>query len=126
MRWGSTLATEFGHKFPSHLVSVAILTINSLSTPPATGSSSTAISSPPSIGPSTANLEVPMPGLTTADQLIDNKVDCTGVSAWQKSQAYPRGSKVVFNGYLWVAVQWTTSNTPGDTSATWKGLGVCA
>ncbi|KAH7886458.1 hypothetical protein F5I97DRAFT_1808538, partial [Phlebopus sp. FC_14] len=52
--------------------------------------------------------------------------DCTGVPAWQKSHAYPAGSKVVFNGHLWVAVQWTTSNTPGDTSGTWKDLGVCA
>ncbi|KAH7885653.1 hypothetical protein F5I97DRAFT_1929056 [Phlebopus sp. FC_14] len=59
-------------------------------------------------------------------QPINNKVNCSGVPAWQKSQAYPAGSKVVFNGHLWVAVQWTTSNTPGDTSGTWKDLGVCA
>ncbi|KAH7884941.1 hypothetical protein F5I97DRAFT_1810790 [Phlebopus sp. FC_14] len=58
-------------------------------------------------------------------QPINNKVDCAGVPDWQKSQAYPAGSKVVFGGHLWVAVQWTTSNTPGDTSGTWKDLGVC-
>ncbi|KIJ15317.1 carbohydrate-binding module family 5 protein [Paxillus involutus ATCC 200175] len=57
---------------------------------------------------------------------IGNKADCTGVAAWQKSQAYSAGSKVVYNGHLWVAVQWTSSNVPGDTSGTWKDLGVCA
>ncbi|KAF8837428.1 hypothetical protein BDN67DRAFT_1013900 [Paxillus ammoniavirescens] len=56
---------------------------------------------------------------------IDNKVDCSGVAAWQKSQAYTSGSKVVYNGHLWVAVQWTTSNVPGDASGTWKDQGAC-
>ncbi|KAH7890586.1 hypothetical protein F5I97DRAFT_50054 [Phlebopus sp. FC_14] len=59
-------------------------------------------------------------------QPISNKANCSGVSAWQMSQAYATGSKVTFNGHLWVAVQWTSSNTPGDTSGTWKDLGVCA
>ncbi|KIK94207.1 carbohydrate-binding module family 5 protein [Paxillus rubicundulus Ve08.2h10] len=57
---------------------------------------------------------------------ISNKANCSGVAAWQKSQAYTSGSKVIYNGHLWLAVQWTTSNVPGDTSGTWKDQGACA
>ncbi|KAG1900314.1 uncharacterized protein F5891DRAFT_1188630 [Suillus fuscotomentosus] len=58
-------------------------------------------------------------------QPISNKVDCTGIPGWVKSTAYNGGSKVTFNGQLWIATQWTESNSPGDASGTWKDLGVC-
>lgn len=59
------------------------------------------------------------------NQPISNKVDCTGIPAWNKSTAYPGASKVTFNGHLWISTQWTESNSPGDTSGTWKDLGAC-
>ncbi|KAG2058164.1 hypothetical protein BDR06DRAFT_994478 [Suillus hirtellus] len=58
-------------------------------------------------------------------QPISNKVDCTGIPGWVQSTAYNGGSKVTFNGQLWIATQWTQSNSPGDASGTWKDLGVC-
>ncbi|OAX38474.1 hypothetical protein K503DRAFT_691493, partial [Rhizopogon vinicolor AM-OR11-026] len=51
--------------------------------------------------------------------------NCAGVNPWNKSTAYPRGSQVTFNSHLWVSVQWTSSNSPGDTSGTWKDMGAC-
>ncbi|KAG1815143.1 uncharacterized protein BJ212DRAFT_258534 [Suillus subaureus] len=58
-------------------------------------------------------------------QPISNKVDCTAIPAWNQPTAYPGGSKVTFNGHLWISTQWTQSNKPGDTSGTWKDLGAC-
>ncbi|KAF9228063.1 hypothetical protein BS17DRAFT_772951 [Gyrodon lividus] len=58
-------------------------------------------------------------------QPVNNKADCNGVATWQQSKAYSGGDKVVYNGHLWVAQQWTSSNTPGDLSGTWKDAGVC-
>ncbi|KAG1729683.1 hypothetical protein EDB19DRAFT_108798 [Suillus lakei] len=59
------------------------------------------------------------------NQPISNKVDCTGIPAWSQPIAYSGGSKVTFNGHLWISTQWTQSNKPGDTSGTWKDLGAC-
>ncbi|KAG2340953.1 hypothetical protein BDR05DRAFT_966200 [Suillus weaverae] len=59
-------------------------------------------------------------------QPISNKVDCTGIPAWSQGTGYSGGSKVTFNGHLWISTQWTQSNKPGDTSGTWRDLGVCA
>ncbi|KAG2104393.1 uncharacterized protein F5147DRAFT_615201 [Suillus discolor] len=59
------------------------------------------------------------------NQPISNKVDCTGIPGWNKSTAYNGGSKVTFNGQLWISTQWTESNSPGDASGTWKDLGAC-
>lgn len=52
--------------------------------------------------------------------------DCSKVVAWNKSTAYPGGSSVTYNGHLWTSTQWTSSNSPGDTSGTWKDMGACA
>ncbi|KAG2352990.1 hypothetical protein BDR07DRAFT_1311679, partial [Suillus spraguei] len=51
--------------------------------------------------------------------------DCTGVPAWNQFTAYSGGSKVIYNGHLWISTQWTESNKPGDASGTWKDLGAC-
>ncbi|KAG1769342.1 hypothetical protein EDD22DRAFT_163627 [Suillus occidentalis] len=52
--------------------------------------------------------------------------DCSKVVAWNRGTAYPGGSSVTFNGHLWTSTQWTSSNSPGDTSGTWKDQGACA
>ncbi|KAG0707920.1 hypothetical protein DFH29DRAFT_1065965 [Suillus ampliporus] len=59
------------------------------------------------------------------NQPISNKVDCTGIPAWNQSTAYSGGAKVTFNDHLWISTQWTSSNKPGDASGTWKDLGAC-
>ncbi|KIK80049.1 carbohydrate-binding module family 5 protein [Paxillus rubicundulus Ve08.2h10] len=59
-------------------------------------------------------------------QPVNNKANCNGVTAWQQSKAYTAGNQVVYVNHLWVANQWTQSNTPGDFSGTWRDAGVCA
>ncbi|KIJ18163.1 carbohydrate-binding module family 5 protein [Paxillus involutus ATCC 200175] len=70
------------------------------------------------------------PGQWTADgncaQPVNNKANCNGIAAWQQSKAYTGGNEVVYVNHLWVANQWTESNTPGDFSGTWRDAGVCA
>ncbi|KAG0707982.1 hypothetical protein DFH29DRAFT_1075949 [Suillus ampliporus] len=56
---------------------------------------------------------------------ISNNVVCTGVPAWSQGTDYPGNSKVTFNDHLWISVQWSSSNKPGDASGMWKDLGHC-
>lgn len=56
---------------------------------------------------------------------ITNKAVCTSIPGWNQSTAYSKGAKVIYNGRLWIAIQSTQSNHPGDTSGTWQNLGDC-
>ncbi|KAG1741446.1 uncharacterized protein EDB91DRAFT_329604 [Suillus paluster] len=56
---------------------------------------------------------------------IKNNVDCTPYSAWSKDKQYSENSKVTFNDHLWISVQWSSTNSPGDASGMWKDLGHC-
>ncbi|KAG9311606.1 hypothetical protein JVU11DRAFT_7815 [Chiua virens] len=56
---------------------------------------------------------------------IVNSANCAGVLAWNKDTAYVTGNQVTFNGHLWIAVQWTQSNSPGDASGIWRDEGAC-
>ncbi|KAG2138511.1 hypothetical protein DEU56DRAFT_336703 [Suillus clintonianus] len=56
---------------------------------------------------------------------IYNKAYCEYTSPWSKTTGYSKGSQVTDDKHLWMSVQWTQSNKPGDTSGTWRDLGVC-
>ncbi|KAG1741496.1 uncharacterized protein EDB91DRAFT_1336322 [Suillus paluster] len=58
-------------------------------------------------------------------QPISNKAVCTDIPTWGKGTNYSGGAKVTYNGHLWISTQSTQSNSPGDTSGTWKDLGAC-
>ncbi|EIW76464.1 carbohydrate-binding module family 5 protein [Coniophora puteana RWD-64-598 SS2] len=51
--------------------------------------------------------------------------DCSNAQPWSKSAQYPGGSSVTYNGHLWIANWWVTSNCPGDTSGSWADKGAC-
>ncbi|KAH7904043.1 carbohydrate-binding module family 5 protein [Hygrophoropsis aurantiaca] len=53
------------------------------------------------------------------------KVSCQGIAAWNKQTQYDGGSKVTYNGDLWYAPNWVSSNVPGDKSGSWVEEGVC-
>ncbi|EIW84682.1 carbohydrate-binding module family 5 protein [Coniophora puteana RWD-64-598 SS2] len=52
--------------------------------------------------------------------------DCSNAQPWSKSAQYPGGSFVTYNGHLWIANWWVTSNCPGDTSGSWTDKGACS
>ncbi|KAG1769343.1 hypothetical protein EDD22DRAFT_163915 [Suillus occidentalis] len=56
---------------------------------------------------------------------ITNKAECASIPSWYQGTAYAKGVKVIYNGRLWIAAQWTQNNRPGDSSGTWQGLGEC-
>ncbi|KAI0715835.1 glycoside hydrolase superfamily [Cerioporus squamosus] len=50
--------------------------------------------------------------------------DCAGIPDWQKTQAYEKCKSVRFEGKLYQASSWVTSNEPG-TIDVWKLVGTC-
>ncbi|KAH7906588.1 hypothetical protein BJ138DRAFT_618259 [Hygrophoropsis aurantiaca] len=52
-------------------------------------------------------------------------VSCQGIPAWNKQAQYNRGSQVTYNGHLWYAPNWVSSNVPGDKSGSWVDEGAC-
>ncbi|KAI9317125.1 class III chitinase [Dichotomocladium elegans] len=82
--------------------------------------STTTASSTITITSTTTAMELP----TTTTQPTPGGGQCGSVAAWSLNQAYSAGTRVVYNGNIYVAKWWNFNEAP-DKSSAWTAQGAC-